>query len=137
MTAFSNYLESKIVEHFLQNSSVASPATVYLGLFETDPGEGTLSGDPAANSETGYNGYDRQECVWTSIDSNGETKNNSAIAFPPNANTSASVTIGYAAIFDAENGGNMLLYGELAAQKTLAVGDVLSFQSNSLTLTLN
>ncbi|MFA5630343.1 MAG: hypothetical protein WC997_02425 [Porticoccaceae bacterium] len=131
MGAFSNYLEEKIVEHFLRNNAVASPATVYLALFETDPGEG-IGGD-----ETSYVNYVRMPSTWTAIDGNGQTKNGSTITFAPNGNGSASVTITHAAIYDAASGGNRLLYGPLASPKTLAVGDVLSFAANALTLTLD
>ena len=37
MGAFSNYLEEKIVEHFLRNNAITPPTTVYVALFESDP----------------------------------------------------------------------------------------------------
>jgi hypothetical protein len=131
MSAFSDYLEEKIVEHFLRNNAVASPATVYLALFESDPGE------DATGTETAFTSYARQSSTWTALDGNGQTKNDSTLAFPANGNASASVTITHAAIFDAATGGNMLLKGPLASSKVLAIGDVLSFQANALTLTLD
>lgn len=131
MGAFSNYLEGKIVEHFLRNSSVASPATVYLAMFTTDPGE------DGSGTEAAYTNYARQASTWTAIDGNGQTKNGSTITFPANGNASASVTITHAAVFDAATGGNMLLHGPLASSKTLQVGDVIAFAANALTLTLD
>lgn len=131
MSAFSNYMEEKVVEHFLRNNTVASPATVYLALFESDPGE------DASGTETSYGSYGRQVTTWTALDGNGQTKNDSTVAFQPNGNQSASVTITHAAVFDSKTGGNMLIKGPLAATKTLAIGDVLSFQANALTLTLD
>ena len=131
MSAFSNYLEGKIVDHFLRNTSVSSPTTVYLALFESDPGE------DASGTETAYTGYARQASTWTTLDGAGETKNNAAISFPANGNASASVAISHGAVFDALTGGNMIIKGPLASTKTLAVGDVLSFQANALTLALD
>ena len=131
MSAFSNYLEEKIVEHFLRNTSVGSPTSVYLALIESDPGE------DASGTETSYTNYARQVSTWTALDANGQTKNASALTFPANGNASASVTITHAALFDAATVGNMLLKGPLANPKTLAVGDVLSFAANALTLTLD
>ena len=131
MSAFSNYLEEKIVEHFLRNTSVGSPTSVYLALFESDPGE------DASGTETSYTNYARQVSTWTALDANGQTKNAGALTFPANGNASASVTITHAALFDAATVGNMLLKGPLANPKTLAVGDVLSFAANALTLTLD
>ena len=95
MSAFSNYLEGKIVDHFLRNTSVSSPTTVYLALFESDPGE------DASGTETAYTGYARQASTWTVLDGAGETKNNASVSFPANGNASASVTISHAAIFDS------------------------------------
>lgn len=131
MSALSNYLEDRIVEHFLRNSAVASPTTVYLALYESDPGE------DASGTETSYTNYARQDTAWTALDSNGQTKNSASVSFDPNGNSSASVTISHAAIFDSATGGNCLLYGPLATSKTLAPGDVLSFAANALTLTLD
>lgn len=131
MGAFSDYLEDKIVEHFLRNNAVASPVAVYLALFQSDPGEAT------GGTETAYTNYARQASTWTAKDASGQTKNSATITFPANGNVSASVAITHAAIYDAAVGGNRLLYGPLAATKTLEVGDVLSFAANALTLTLD
>ena len=131
MTAFSNYLEQQIVEHFLRNNGITSPTTVYLALFESDPGE------DGSGTETSYTNYARLAATWTALDGSGQTQNTGSISFAANGNASASVTITHAAIFDALTTGNMLLYGPLATSKVLAVGDVLSFAANALTLTLN
>jgi hypothetical protein len=131
MSAFSDYMEEKIVEHFLRNNAVAAPATVYLGLFESDPGE------DASGTETSYVNYARIASTWTALDGSGQTKNAAIVTFAANANASASVIITHAAIYDSLTTGNQLLYGPLASSKTLAVGDVLSFAANALTLTLD
>lgn len=131
MSAFSNYAEAAFVDHFLRNNAVGSPSSVFLALFESDPGE------DAAGTETGYTGYARQQATWTALDANGQTRNAAAITFGANGNASASVTITHAAIFDSATAGNALLYGPLASPKTLAVGDVLSFGINALVLTLD
>lgn len=131
MSAFSNYLENRICDHYLRGQASTSPGTVYLALFQTNPGE------DGSGTETDYVNYSRQQAVWTALDSNGQTKNSGVITFPANGNPVASVTITHAAIFDAQSGGNMLLYGPLASSKGLAPGDVLSFAAGALTLTLD
>lgn len=131
MSAFSNYLEASIVQHFLQNNAVTPAATVYLALFTADPTE------DGTGPEATYVNYARQAATWTNLDGAGQTKNSAAITFPANGNASASETITHAAIFTSLTGGNMLLYGPLATAKTLAVGDILSFSENALTLTLD
>ena len=131
MGALSNYLEEKIVEHFLRNSAVGSPATVYLALYESDPGEA------GAGTEATFVNYVRVASTWTALDGAGQTKNVATVTFAANGNASAAATITHAAILDAATTGNVLLYGPLASPKTLAVGDVLSFAANALTLTLD
>jgi hypothetical protein len=131
MGAFSDYLEGKIVEHFLRNNSTASPTTVYMALFESDPGEAS------AGTETSYTNYARQSCTWTAIDASGQTKNAATITFPANGNASASVTITHIVVYDAVSAGNRLFYAQLSSSKTLAPGDVLSFAANAVVFTLD
>lgn len=131
MGAFSNYLEEKIVEHFLRNNAITPPTTVYVALFESDPGEAT------AGTETAYTGYARQTSSWTSIDANGQTKNVGALTFPANGNATTSVTITHLALFDAATNGNRLFYAQLSAPKTLSPGDVLSFAANAIVFGLD
>ena len=126
MGAFSNYMEEKIVEHFLRNNAITPPATVYLALFESDPGEAT------AGTETAFTSYARQSSTWTALDANVQTKNSATITFPANGNASASVTITHICLFDAATNGNRLLYAQLSAPKTLSPGDVLSFAANAI-----
>lgn len=138
MSALTNHLEGRIVDHFLRSGNVASPASVHLALFTSDPGEDPIFTGGVFTAEASYTGYVRQTAVWSPLDANGQTKNTTTLTFPANGNVSASVTITHAAIMDAPGpGGNPLLYGPLASPKTLAPGDVLSFAVNALTLTLD
>lgn len=131
MGAFSNYLEEKIVEHFLRNNAITPPITVYVALFESNPGEAT------GGTETAYTGYSRQSATWTALDANGQTKNVGALTFPANGNAAASVTITHLALFDAATIGNRLFYAQLSASKTLSPGDVLSFAANAIVFGLD
>lgn len=131
MGAFSNYLEEKIVEHFLRNNAITPPATVYVALFESDPGEA------AGGAETAYTGYARQAAAWTAFDVNGQTKNTGALTFPANGNASASVTITHLVLYDAATAGNRLFYSALSSNKTLSPGDVLAFAANAIVFGLD
>lgn len=131
MSAFSNYLEGKIVDHFLRNTAATPPAAVYVALFESDPGEA------GSGTETAFTGYARQVATWTALDVNGQTKNVGALTFPANGNPSASVTITHLALVDAVTGGNVLFYAPLQAPKILGPGDVLSFAVNAIAFTIN
>ena len=130
MSAFSNYMEAEIVKAFLRGSSYTG-STVYVALFQSDPGEA------ASGTETAYTGYARQSTTWTELDASGQTKNVSALTFPANGNAAASVTITHIALYDASTGGNMLLYAPLSAAKTLSPGDVLSFAVNAIVFGLD
>lgn len=131
MGAFSNYLEEKIVEHFLRNNAITPPTTVYVALFESDPGEA------AGGTETAFTGYARQTSAWTALDANGQTKNSGAITFPANGNAVNSATITHIALFDAATNGNRLFYAAMSASKVLSPGDVLSFAANALVFGLD
>jgi hypothetical protein len=132
MSAFSNFTESQIVEHFLRaNQQDTTGRTLYLALFQDDPGE---SGN--ANEAT-YTGYERKEITFTEIDPDGNTSNQSIITFP--ANLGATQIIRDAAVYDSitVGAGNQILHGGLTADKTLDLNDVLSFAANALVLNIN
>ena len=131
MGAFSNYLEDKIVEHFLRSNATTPPATVYVGLFESDPGEAN------AGTEAAFVNYARQSATWTALDANGQTKNAATLTFPANGNPAASATITHLCLFDAATAGNRLFYAALSAPKTLSPGDVLSFATNAVVFGLD
>ena len=131
MGALSNYAEEKFVEHFLRNNAIASPATVFLALFESDPGEA------AGGTEATFVNYVRVACTWTALDAAGQTKNVGVVTFPSNGNASADSIITYGVVYDAITAGNRILHGPLASPKTLQVGDVLSFAANAMVLTID
>lgn len=134
MSAFSNNLESNIVDHFLRNSAVTPAANLYLALYEsTGP---TDTGSYA--NETDYTGYLRRAITFTAIvTATGATSNVDVITFPANGGSAHTIT--YAAVFDSitAGAGTMLLHGALVANKTLDQNDVLSFAANALVLTVN
>ena len=130
MGAFTNYMEAEIVKAFLRKATYTG-SDVYVGLFESDPGEAS------GGTETAYTGYARQVATWTELDGNGQTKNVGAITFSANGNAVNSVTITHLCLFDAASSGNRLLYAPLTASKTLSPGDVLSFAVNAIVFGLD
>ena len=131
MSAFSNYTEAAIVNHFLRATAQASPSAVYVALFISDPTE------DGSGTEASYTGYARQSSTWLALNASGQTKNSGAIVFPANGNASAAVTVTHAAVFDASASGNMLIYGPLTTSKTIAVSDVFAVADQQLVLTVN
>jgi hypothetical protein len=128
MSAISNYLENALLNATLRNTTYTSPATVYAGLFTTDPTEA------GTGTEVSGGSYARKAITFAAP-SNGVTTN-SAAACEFDQATGSWGTITHFAIFDALTTGNMLYYGALTTSKTIASGDVFKFATSSVTVTL-
>jgi len=121
-----NYLESKLIDHFLGTTTYTKPATVYVGLFTVIPGEA------GGGTEVTGGSYARQAATFGAA-SSGATTNDTNIDFTgmPAATT---VAIG---IFDALTSGSMLLYGTLTTNKTTDAGDTLRIATGSLSVSID
>jgi len=121
-----NYLENKLIDHFLGTTTYTKPAAVYVGLFTVTPGEA------AGGTEVTGGSYARQAATFTAA-SSGATSNDTNIDFTgmPAATT---VAIG---IFDASTSGNMLLYGSLTVNKTTDAGDTLRIATGDLDISID
>ena len=121
-----NYLENKLIDHFLGTTAYTSPAAVYVGLFTVAPS------DAGGGTEVTGGSYARQAATFTSAAS-GATSNDTNIDFTgmPAATT---VAIG---IFDASASGNMLLYGTLTTNKTTDAGDTLRIATGDLDISID
>ena len=121
-----NYLENKLIDHFLGTTTYTKPAAVYVGLFTVTPGEA------AGGTEVTGGSYARQTATFTAAAS-GATSNDTNIDFTgmPAATT---VAIG---IFDASTSGNMLLYGSLTTNKTTDAGDTLRIATGDLDISID
>lgn len=121
-----NYLENKLIDHFLGTTTYTKPAAVYVGLFTVSPGEA------GGGTEVTGGSYARKVATFTAA-SSGATSNDSNIDFTgmPAATT---VAIG---IFDALTSGNMLLYGTLTTNKTTDAGDTLRIATGDLDISID
>ena len=126
MSAMSDYLENKFLDHFTGTASTSSPSTVYLALATA------TFADDASGTELSGNNYSRQSITFGSAAS-GSISNNAAVEFP--AATGNQGTITHFAIFDAASSGNMLFHGAFASGKAIESGDILKVASGSLTIT--
>ncbi len=137
MVAMTDKLEDRLGRFLLManevgaNPSLSSPATLYVGLFSADPGDGGVSG----TEQTGEN-YARQEIVFEATGTNGVFQNDGSVAFPP-ATGDGWGTIGGIAIFDAATVGNMLFHGALVASKVIGPGDVFTLPAGNVSITFN
>jgi len=130
MSAASDYLENKVLDHFLGTASTSAPATVYLALFTTDPTDAG-SGTEVSTSGTAYA---RQSIAFSSA-SSGSTSNSADVEFSQ-ATGSGFGTVTHFGIYDASTAGNLLFHGALTSSKTIDAGDVFKIASGNLSITV-
>jgi len=128
MAEFSNYLENKLLDHVLKNTSYTSPTTVYVGLYTSNPNEGNTG------TEISGGGYARQVLSVTTA-SGGIVTSSADVTFPQ-ATTNWG-TISHIALLDAITSGNMLMYTSLTTSKVIETDDILKINSGSLTVSLD
>ena len=145
MSAMSDYLENKLVDHLFRGVAFTAPAQLHVALYTVAPS------DSGGGTEVSGGSYARAALApsttnWSATNSvgstanpssgtGGATSNNVAITYPaPTANWGVVVAFG---IFDAASAGNLLFFGNLSASKTVNKGDAApSFAANALSITL-
>lgn len=141
MSAMSDYLENKLVDHLFRATAFTAPATLHVGLLTaapSDAGGGTeVSGGSYARVAvtSGVSTWKSTNNTTSGVSSGtgGVTRNAAAITFPTPSATWGTVT--HFAIYDAATGGNLLFYGSLTISKTINQSDTVSFPADSLTIT--
>ena len=141
MSAASDYLENKLLDHVLKfgNGSLtvgsgagyAPPATVYVALFTASTGLETNS--PSAEISTSGKAYGRTAITFATA-SSGSSASNATVTF--SAATANWGTISHVAIMDASTSGNVLFYGAVTTSKTIETGDTFQISSGNLTISL-
>ena len=138
MSAASNYLENKVLDHVLTATSYTAPSTRYLALFTN------TSGNAAANLEAGTltdevstsgSAYSRKAVTFAAA-SSGSSATNATVTF--DAATANWGTITHVAVMDGgtAGSGNVLFWGAVTTSKTIDVGDTFQVSSGSLTISL-
>jgi hypothetical protein len=127
MAEMSNYLEDALINATLRNTSFTSPATVYLGLYTSDPT------DANTGTEVSGGSYARV-AVTMGAPSNGVSLNTAAIEFAQA--TGSWGTVGWIGILDALTTGNLLYHTPLDVSKTISSGDIFKIAIGSLSVTL-
>ena len=122
----SNYLENKLIDHFLGTTSFTAPAAVYVGLYTVAPD------DTGGGTQVTGGSYARQTATFTASAS-GATSNSANIDF---AGMPAATVVAIG-IFDASTAGNLLLWGTLTANKTTDAGDTLRIATGDLDISID
>ncbi len=126
MSAFSNYLENKVLDHVFGGVPYSAPATLYLALYTSDPGDGNTGTECSGTS------YARQTITFTVV--NDTASNNAAVEFPVAGSSWGTIT--HVGILDNLTSGNLLAHGALTASKAIASGDVFRVENGDLDITL-
>jgi len=128
MAEMSNYLENALINATLRNTSYTSPATVYVGLYLTDPT------DANTGTEVSGGSYART-AVTFGAPSDGASLNDAAVEFPQA--TASWGTVAYIGILDAATSGNLMYHTALDTSKTIDTGDIFKIAIGSLSVTLS
>jgi hypothetical protein len=127
MAEFSNYLENALINATLRNTSYTSPATVYIGLYTSDPTDANTGTEVSGGSYT-------RTAVTMGAPSNGVSTNTAAVEFPQASGSWG--TVGWIGILDATSSGNLLYHTPLDTSKTISSGDIFKIAIGGLSVTL-
>jgi hypothetical protein len=138
MSAASNYLENKLLDHTLRNTAYTQPSGLWLALFTN------TSTNAAANLEAGT--------LTDEISTSGTAYSRQAIAFNAASGGSAALTdtetfsaatsnwgtITHVAVMDGATAGagNVLFWGAVTTAKTIETGDTFQVTAGNLTIAL-
>lgn len=132
MSASSNYLENKLLDHTLTATAFTQPSVRYIALFTADPGEtGSFTNEVTTSSSA----YARQAVTFAAA-SSGTSATNATVTFP--AATANWGTVTHVAVTDGATAGagNVLFYGAVTTSKTIDTGDTFQITSGNLTISL-
>ena len=125
--SFSDYLETKVLDHVFAGTAYTAPSTLYVALFTAAPS------DSGGGTEVSGGAYARQTIAFTT--SGDTTSNNAAIEFPTATANYGTVT--HVGVYDASSAGNLMAWAALTSSKTIETGDVFRIPANDLDITLN
>ena len=125
--ALSNDWETHLLQYTFNSGSLTRPTTLYLALHTADPTD-------AGGNEISGNGYARQTISFGTVSSNTATSN-ATVTFPA-CTGSPWGNITHCSIHTASTSGTMVCSSALTTSKNIAVGDILSVSSGSITVTL-
>ena len=125
------YAADAVLNMYLRGVTYSAPATAYIALFTSDPGE------TGTGAEVSGGSYARQPLTFSSPASAGTTgrkcTTTADAVFP--AATSAWGTVTHAGIFDSLNGGNVLYYAPLTTPRNVIAGDQFNFKTGNISVT--
>jgi hypothetical protein len=130
MSAASDYLEVKVLDHVLGNTTYTPATTLYLGLWTADDGleGGTITSEVSGGS------YARETIAFDAASGNS-TSNTSTVTFTTATGNWGTIT--HVAVMDASTSGNVLFHGAVTTSKTIENGDTFQVSAGNLTISLD
>jgi hypothetical protein len=130
-----NFFENAVKNEVLGAAAFAAPANIHVGLW-TGAGTLTDAATGSTGSESAYTSYARVNKVnnttnFASVGDNVSKKNSTAITFP--TSTGGTSTVTQVGMTDAASAGNMYLWGDLTASRTIDIGEIPEFAINAFT----
>jgi hypothetical protein len=131
MSSFTDHTENLVLTWLLTSGTATRPTAWYVGLFTAAPS------DTGGGTEVSGSGYARVATGTMTVSGTSPTTatNDAAIEFAA-ASGGDWGAIGWAAIFDADTGGNMIAWAALSTARTINDGDVLRIPAGDLDVTL-
>lgn len=130
MSSFSDYTENLVLTWLFTGSLATRPTAWFVGLFTAAPS------DTGGGTEVTGNAYARVATGTISGSGTATTFSNAAAIEFAAASGGNWGTIGWAGIFDASTGGNLLAWAPLTTSRVINDGDVFRIPATSLTITL-
>jgi hypothetical protein len=131
MSSFTDHTENLVLTWLLTNGTATRPTAWYVGLFTAAPS------DTGGGTEVTGNGYARVATGTITVSGTSPTNATNAAAIEFAAASGGNWgAIGWAAIFDADTGGNMIAWAALSTSRTINDGDVLRIPAGDLDVTL-
>lgn len=134
MSAASNYLENKVLDHVLKNTAYTQPANLYLALFTNTSGSAATNLEAGTLTDEVSGGSYARKTVAFAAASGGSAATNATVTF--DAATANWGTVTHVAVMDAATSGNVLFWGAVTTPKTIETGDTFQVSSGNLTISL-
>jgi len=127
------YAENKVLELLVGKTAFATPS-VWVALFIVAPTHEDGTGGTEASAGN-YALKSTAPADWAAA-ANGAIQNGNDITFVEASGVNWGEINGWA-LYDAETGGNMLVWGNITVPKTISIGDTAKFAAGDLDITLD
>ncbi len=131
-TYFKNVIMGNV---FRTATGTPIPMTYYIGLSSTAP---TAAGGNVTEPAMSGSGYTRVQLTSLTAPEDGVINNSAAVSFPESTADwfPASAPAKYYVIYDAQTGGNLLMYNQLTTSRVIETNTIATIKANSLYLQL-